>query len=245
MRQPARTRPCWRRSPARETEPRQQSPRDTSATPAARTAHPATAIRHAGRRFTSRLRSQRDGELPSWRRARLLAVSFPAGPALRSALPGETGSHPPVPDPAGCCEMHSSGARTTMSPSSSCAQQHLTQRRYHRAPARLLCLELPPARRRRLVDSRGACSRWSPTGSDPTRLFHPVQRRIERAFLHAQDVIRHPYDVRRNLVSVLRSAVRQYFQNQQRKGTLKSVLPAISSGLGFGPKLRAVINGQV
>jgi hypothetical protein len=51
--------------------------------------------------------------------------------------------------------------------------------------------------------------------------------------------------VRRNLVSVLRSAVRQYFQNQQRKGTLKSVLPAISSGLGLCPKLCAVINGQV
>ena len=64
--------------------------------------------------------------------------------------------------------------------------------------------------------------RPAPPGPDPSRLFHPVQRRIERAFLDSEHVVKR-LDLRGDGVAVERASPGEEGQHEEGKRPLEGI----------------------
>src|SRR5579883_1077184 len=102
-----------------------------------------------------------------------------------------------------------------------CALHHSPDGRNHQLELRNLFPKLLPSRRSQRVIARPAIRLCLlPFGFHPSLQQKPLQRRIERAFLHRQYIVRKPFDRLRYAVAVQRRA-RQSFQNQHVEGSRK------------------------
>src|SRR4249920_395298 len=99
--------------------------------------------------------------------------------------------------------------------------QDLRNRRGHLVPPLPLGLELPASFRGDGVDARAPPGvRHLPRGGNQAALRHPVQRRIQRARLHAQHIVGHLLDIRRNRESMV-GTTPENFQYQQVERALQ------------------------
>src|ERR1035438_6916268 len=95
----------------------------------------------------------------------------------------------------------------------------------HGQPAGLLVVKLAAALSGDFIETRAPFVFGShPFGANPAGLFHAVQRGIERALLHAQNVVGHGLDMAGDAIPVDRSAAGENFQHQQGQGPLHCIL---------------------
>ena len=63
----------------------------------------------------------------------------------------------------------------------------------------------------------------APLGGDPALLLHAMERGIERAFFHAQDIVGNALDVQRDSPA-MHGVLLEAFQDEKRQGSLKGVI---------------------
>src|SRR2546429_5979152 len=103
----------------------------------------------------------------------------------------------------------------------SCGSKNPSHRRGNGAPSFFVCFELAAPLGSEFVEScTASCFRHPPLSLEKACLRHPMQSRVERTCLHAENLVRRLLDIRRNCKSVV-SFRRGVFQKDQFKGSLK------------------------
>src|SRR5215203_1041558 len=93
-----------------------------------------------------------------------------------------------------------------------------------RPPPRFLGLELAAAGSGDVVRASAALAfRLAPPGPDPSRLFHPVQRRIQRAFLNSKHVVKR-LDLRGDGVAMERASPGEERQHEEGERPLEGII---------------------
>src|SRR5271165_1485578 len=141
-----------------------------------------------------------------------------------SALRASSAPRPSAIASATCASSSSSISRFTLSLRNTFAilfhcdisrlPHHAIDRRRHRLPARLFRAELFPSRRCQFIDPcPPPVLLVDPFGPYPSRLFHPMKRRIQRPFLHPQHFPRNVLNGRHDGVPVQPRPPRQDLQH--------------------------------
>ena len=83
---------------------------------------------------------------------------------------------------------------------------------------------LSPSFRQRVVTSTSIVLRGVPARFQPTRLLHAMQRGIEGALLHREDVLRGAFDALRDVVAVQRFPLGQGSEHQEIERPVQAVV---------------------